>query len=102
MLRTLTATTADIEALDLYAALSSMPKHVDPEHDPFEGHAALPEQQTLGKRKAKEPTLREQARQRKKQAVLAKLQEQGQISKETSAPATVENDSNMPTSSREM
>ncbi|KAI0684011.1 WD40-repeat-containing domain protein [Cytidiella melzeri] len=69
------ATSDDIKNLDLYSALSSMPKHVDPEHDLFEGNQVA-DKKTLGKRKAKELTRREQARMKKKQAVLAKLQGQ--------------------------
>lgn len=79
------ATSEDLRKLDIYAALLAMPKHVDPEHDPFEGTTSrgTPEQST-GKHKAKELTQREQARQKKKQAVLAKIQEQADGSREAS------------------
>ena len=54
-----------------------MPKHVDPEYDPFEGTTSTSNvEQIRNKRKAQEPSQREQARMKKKQAVLAKLQEQ--------------------------
>ena len=84
----LSATPEDLKALDLYSPLSAMSKHVDPEHDPFEGPMVIEEgvvhadvaqaERGSRKRKGKELTQREQARQKKKQAVLAKIQEQGQ------------------------
>ena len=62
-----------------------MPKHVEPEYDPFDGvgaaQSATAENASTsqpGKRKAGEPTQREMARLKKKQAVLAKIQEQEQ------------------------
>lgn len=77
-----------------------MPKHVGSEHDLFEGAGANGEatshgdtsqaEQSLGKRKAKEMTQREQARMKNKQAVLAKLQEQAQV-QESSASVPPEN-----------
>ena len=76
-----------------------MPKHVEPEYDPFEGVAATGDgsaragtpqtERARGKRKAGELTPREQARLKKKQAVLAKMQEQAQANsaRESSASA---------------
>jgi tRNA (guanine-N(7)-)-methyltransferase subunit TRM82 len=84
----LSATSEDLKALDLYSALSALPKHVDPDHDPFEGSGTAVDQ-TLGKRKAKEPTQREQARMKKKQAVIAKLQEQAQAGEPGSREASL-------------
>lgn len=92
------ATPEDLKAIDVYSALSSMPKYVDPDHDPFEGVAnqaegsaradTLHAEQKSGKRKAKELTQREQARMKKKQAVLAKLQEQAQTTAEPESGAS--------------
>ncbi|KZT07457.1 WD40 repeat-like protein [Laetiporus sulphureus 93-53] len=83
------ATAADRKALDLYSALSSLPKNVDPEHDPFKGDfegTPEPTSQSQLKDKGKgkqnkegELTQREQARLRKKMALAAKLQEQAQV-----------------------
>ena len=68
-----------------------MPKHVDPEYDPFEGTTSTSNvEQIRGKRKAQEPSQREQARMKKKQAVLAKLQEQAQETREASVSASSE------------
>ena len=65
-----------------------MPKQVNPENDPFEGvgpsgapeqsESTVPTSKSTGKRKAGEPTQRELARMKKKQAVLAKIQEDEQ------------------------
>ena len=81
----LPATPADLKALDLYAPLSSLPKNVDPEHDPlrrdFLGDIALaevstPEPDAAVQGAKKELTMREQARLRKKRALAAKLLEE--------------------------
>ena len=79
----LPATPADLKTLDLYAPLSSLPKNVDPEHDPlrrdFLAEVALAEVSTPEPEAAqglkKELTMREQARLRKKRALAAKLME---------------------------
>ncbi|OBZ66832.1 tRNA (guanine-N(7)-)-methyltransferase non-catalytic subunit TRM82 [Grifola frondosa] len=68
------ATSADLKVLDIYSALSSMPKNVDSEHDALvrdtlSDIAAESEE-------GKELTQRELARLRKKKALLAKIQEQ--------------------------
>ncbi|KAI0083845.1 WD40 repeat-like protein [Irpex rosettiformis] len=85
------ATSEDIKTLDIYSALSAMPKHVDPEHDPFEGTTSRTSlEKSQGKRKAKELSQRGQARLKKKQAVLAKMQEQADDSREGSVSAPPE------------
>ncbi|KAH9951156.1 WD40-repeat-containing domain protein [Amylocystis lapponica] len=72
------ATPAELKALDLYAALASLPKNVDPEHDPMQRDvlAELAAEPTGIQEKEKELTLREQARLKKKRALAAKLQAQ--------------------------
>ncbi|KAH9931875.1 uncharacterized protein B0H18DRAFT_952543 [Fomitopsis serialis] len=72
----LPATSADLKTLDLYSALSSMPKNVDPEHDPLRRDLlaeATPEPGAEGSAGQKELTQREQARLKKKRALAAKL-----------------------------
>ena len=79
----LPATQPDLKTLDLYAPLSSLPKNVDPEHDPLRrdllAEMALAEVSTpeaeAGQGPKKELTMREQARLRKKRALAAKLME---------------------------
>ncbi|THG97223.1 hypothetical protein EW026_g4740 [Hermanssonia centrifuga] len=94
----LPATASDLKTLDLYSALSSLPKNVDPEHDPmrrenqnqnldaFEIESVassragtpIPGGSKKGKAKSGGPTQRELARMKNKKAVLAKMQEQEQ------------------------
>ncbi|KAI0773221.1 hypothetical protein BD413DRAFT_540191 [Trametes elegans] len=75
----LSATPAELKVLDLYAALSSLPKNVDPEHDPLirdtlsEAAVAAPSGED-----GKPLTQRELGRLRKKKALLAKIQAQEQ------------------------
>ena len=72
------ATPDDLKTLDLYSDLASMPKNVDPEHDPLIrdtlSEAAAFDPETDGK----ELTQRELGRLRKKKALLAKIQEKEQ------------------------
>ncbi|RPD73383.1 WD40 repeat-like protein [Lentinus tigrinus ALCF2SS1-7] len=72
------ATPEDLKALDLYSDLSSMPKNVDPEHDPLIrdtlSEAAAVDLDTDGKGL----TQRELGRLKKKKALLAKIQEKEQ------------------------
>lgn len=80
------ATAADLKTLGLYSVLSSMPKNVDPEHDPLRRDLlaeadGTPEPVPDGAGKArqkKELTQRELARLKKKRAVAATAQKQGQ------------------------
>ncbi|PIL25327.1 hypothetical protein GSI_13216 [Ganoderma sinense ZZ0214-1] len=78
------ATAAELKALDLYSDLSSMPKHVDPEHDALIrdtlSEAAAVDPATDGK----ELTQRELGRIRKKKALLAKIQEREDLAKQGS------------------
>ncbi|KAH9893323.1 WD40-repeat-containing domain protein [Cubamyces lactineus] len=73
-----TATPAELKTLDLYGALSSLPKNVDPEHDPLVrdtlSEAAVASLDGDGK----QLTQRELGRLKKKKALLAKIQEQEQ------------------------
>ncbi|KAM5544290.1 hypothetical protein V8D89_001950 [Ganoderma adspersum] len=75
------ATAAELKGLDLYSDLSSMPKHVDPEHDALIrdalSEAAAFDPATDGK----ELTQRELGRIRKKKALLAKIQEREDLAK---------------------
>ncbi|PCH44155.1 hypothetical protein WOLCODRAFT_164948 [Wolfiporia cocos MD-104 SS10] len=84
------ASSAELKALDVYSALSAMPKNVDPEHDPLRRDLlaeadSTPEpeaEQARGKGKGaqrKELTQRELARLKKKRALAEKLQEQAQL-----------------------
>ncbi|KAI0793716.1 WD40-repeat-containing domain protein [Fomes fomentarius] len=72
------ATSEELKTLDLYSDLSSMPKNVDPEHDPLirdtlsEAAAFDPEAE------GKQLTQRELGRLKKKKALLAKIQEREQ------------------------
>lgn len=72
------ATSEELKTLDLYSHLSSMPKNVDPEHDPLirdtlsEAAAFDPEAE------GKQLTQRELGRLKKKKALLAKIQEREQ------------------------
>ncbi|EKM50183.1 uncharacterized protein PHACADRAFT_153621 [Phanerochaete carnosa HHB-10118-sp] len=83
----ITASALDLKALDLYSALSSMPKHVDPEHDPMRrndleslesatnpfdspSHAGTSSEPGT---KTRELTQREAARLKRKQALEAKI-----------------------------
>ena len=72
------ATPDDLKTLDLYSDLASMPKNVDPEHDPLIrdtlSEAAAIDPETDGKGL----TQRELGRLRKKKALLAKIQEKEQ------------------------
>ncbi|KAI0709668.1 WD40-repeat-containing domain protein [Cerioporus squamosus] len=72
------ATPDDLKKLDLYSDLASMPKNVDPEHDPLIrdslSEAAAIDPETDGKGL----TQRELGRLRKKKALLAKIQEKEQ------------------------
>ncbi|EED81216.1 predicted protein [Postia placenta Mad-698-R] len=80
------ATAADLKTLDLYSVLSSMPKNVDPEHDPLRRDLLAeadgtpePASDSAGKaRQKKELTQRELARLKKKRAVAATVQKQSQ------------------------
>ncbi|KAI0918072.1 hypothetical protein AcV5_002850 [Taiwanofungus camphoratus] len=77
------ATPEDLKALDLYSPLSSMPKNVDPEHDPLRRDLLSEVSAETGdvsqaKRREKELTQRELARLKKKRALADKLQEQAQ------------------------
>ncbi|TFY60518.1 hypothetical protein EVJ58_g5100 [Rhodofomes roseus] len=74
----LRATPDELKTLDLYSALSSMPKNVDPEHDPLRRDLlaeATPEPGAEDKGQKKELSQREQARLKKKRALAAKLAE---------------------------
>ncbi|KAI0630672.1 WD40-repeat-containing domain protein [Trametes polyzona] len=71
------ATAAELKALDLYAALSALPKNVDPEHDPLI-RDTLSEVAVEGAPEGKQLTQRELGRLKKKKALLAKVQEQEQ------------------------
>ncbi|OCH87825.1 WD40 repeat-like protein [Obba rivulosa] len=74
----LSATPEDLKTLDIYSALSTMPKNVDPEHDPLGSDAPMDLAVDLREDavEGKELTQREQARLRKKRALAAKIQEQ--------------------------
>ncbi|TFK83764.1 WD40 repeat-like protein [Polyporus arcularius HHB13444] len=84
------ATAEDLKTLDLYSDLSSMPKNVDPEHDPLIrdtlSEAAAIDPETDGK----ELTQRELGRLRKKKALLAKIQEKEQQKRGASEVAETE------------
>ena len=75
------ASPAELKALALYADLSALPKHVDPEHDALIrdslSEAAAFDPATDGK----ELTQRELGRIRKKKALLAKIQEREGLAK---------------------
>ncbi|KAI0832075.1 WD40-repeat-containing domain protein [Trametes gibbosa] len=76
------ATAAQLKGLDLYAALSALPKNVDPEHDAVVrdtlSEAAAAASVDGAGVDGKPLTQRELGRLRKKQALLAKIQEQAQ------------------------
>ncbi|KAI1788151.1 WD40 repeat-like protein [Ganoderma leucocontextum] len=84
------ATPAELKTLDLYSDLSSLPKHVDPEHDALIrdtlSEAAAFDPQTEGK----QLTQRELGRLKKKKALLAKIQEREELSKRASREGSVE------------
>ncbi|KAI0741370.1 WD40-repeat-containing domain protein [Daedaleopsis nitida] len=72
------ATPKELKTLDLYSDLSSLPKNVDPDHDPLIrdtlSEAAAMDPETDGK----QMTQRELGRLKKKKALLAKIQEKEQ------------------------
>ncbi|KAI8985736.1 WD40-repeat-containing domain protein [Trametes punicea] len=70
------ASPADLKALDLYSALSSLPKNVDPEHDPLIRDTLSEAAAASLDGEGKQLTQRELGRLRKKKALLAKIQEQ--------------------------
>lgn len=88
MLIFISASAADLKALDVYSALSSMPKNVDPEHDPMRRNdlealeaAANPfdspsraDTPSEAGTKTRELTQREAARLKRKQALETKIQ----------------------------
>ncbi|KAJ3543230.1 hypothetical protein NM688_g5882 [Phlebia brevispora] len=103
----LPATDADLKMLDIYSSLVSLPKNVDAEHDPMrrgaydnmdfdapnpseESSRAGTPQAGSKKGKTREPTQRELARMKKKRAVLAKIQEQEQATKNVGERPTPE------------
>ncbi|KAI0675915.1 WD40-repeat-containing domain protein [Trametes maxima] len=73
------ATPVELKTLDLYSALSSLPKNVDPEHDPLIrdtlSEAAVAISADV---EGKQLTQRELGRLKKKKALLAKIQAQEQ------------------------
>ncbi|KAI0352084.1 WD40 repeat-like protein [Trametes cingulata] len=85
------ASAAELKTLDLYSALSSLPKNVDPEHDPLirdtlsEAAAASID----GGAEGRQLTQRELGRLKKKKALLAKIQAQEQ-QKQASREGTAE------------
>ncbi|CCM04168.1 uncharacterized protein FIBRA_06330 [Fibroporia radiculosa] len=103
------ASPADLKVLDIYSALSSMPKNIDPEHDPLKrdvlaeadadiegppGPSAGNDTKGKGKGKGKgaqkkELSQREVARLKKKRAVAERLQEHEKSAGQTQSPADV-------------
>ncbi|CDO68396.1 hypothetical protein BN946_scf184815.g43 [Trametes cinnabarina] len=86
------ATPAELKTLDLYSPLTSLPKNVDPEHDPLI-RDTLSEAAAVASLdgEGKQLTQRELGRLKKKKALLAKIQEQEQqkrSSREGTAAAT--------------
>ncbi|KAI0076611.1 WD40 repeat-like protein [Panus rudis PR-1116 ss-1] len=80
LLRTLTtstipATPTDLKTLDLYGHLASMPKAVDPEHDPMIKDDLSELASTEAGKEGKALTQRELGRLKNKKALLAKIQE---------------------------
>ncbi|KAI0333911.1 hypothetical protein GY45DRAFT_1243707 [Cubamyces sp. BRFM 1775] len=73
-----TATPAELKTLDLYGALSSLPKNVDPEHDPLVRDTLSEAAAVSIDGDGKQLTQRELGRLKKKKALLAKIQEQEQ------------------------
>lgn len=96
------ATATDLKALDIYSALVSLPKNVDPEHDPLRrgvqddmdnvedgsSRGGTPQAETK-KGKTRELTQREIARMKNKRAVMAKIQEQEQAKAATGTAESV-------------
>ncbi|KAI0369855.1 hypothetical protein BV20DRAFT_996374 [Pilatotrama ljubarskyi] len=85
------ASAAELKTLDLYSPLSSLPKNVDPEHDPLI-RDTLSEAAAVsidGGAEGKQLTQRELGRLKKKKALLAKIQAQEQ-QKQASREGTAE------------
>ncbi|KAI9062584.1 hypothetical protein FKP32DRAFT_1573444 [Trametes sanguinea] len=84
------ATPAELKTLDLYSPLVSLPKNVDPEHDPLI-RDTLSEVAAAASidGEGKQLTQRELGRLKKKKALLAKIQEQEQ-QKQSSREGTTE------------
>ncbi|OSD04707.1 WD40 repeat-like protein [Trametes coccinea BRFM310] len=84
------ATPAELKTLDLYSPLVSLPKNVDPEHDPLI-RDTLSEVAAVASidGEGKQLTQRELGRLKKKKALLAKIQEQEQ-QKQRSREGTTE------------
>ncbi|KAI0642324.1 WD40-repeat-containing domain protein [Trametes meyenii] len=89
---TVEATPAELKTLDLYGALSSLPKNVDPEHDPLIRDTLSEAAVAVSvDAEGKQLTQRELGRLKKKKALLAKIQAQEQ-QKQTSREGTAATD----------